>query len=332
MSTPLRWTVALARRPVALLVAMLLLGSPTTAAWGAGEALWTEHEGLDRIAWLVDARPDPREPAPLILALHGYRQPEEAEALRQSPQDLAWTRLEAATRDAGAVLLFPAAYRGQWSLVPGLKNAADAEGQPIDDEAFLLDLIAAQVAAGRADPSRLYIMGISDGAIMTHRLICLADTPFAGGVALIGTAHEDHIADCAPNPAPVLMQVHGDNDHVLPYDGWIFRNGREVSVPEVMDHWRRLHGCSGQGGERLPDIDPDDGSTVLRLDWTGCAQDPNVRLFKIKGGGHRVPALDAEQSEEPKWRVNRDLDTMAEAWRFLSAATRKADADRTHSE
>ena len=178
--------------------------------------------------------------------------------------------------------------------------------------------------AAAADPGRLYITGISDGAIMTHRMICREDTPFAAAAALIGTAHEDHIANCTPSPPPAVMQVHGDNDQVLPYEGWIFRTGREVSVAEVMDHWRRQHGCTGQKGERLEDIDPDDGSTVLRLDWTGCTTEPNVRLFKVKGGGHSVPALDAVQPDDPKRRINRDLDTMAEVWRFFSAAQRPA--------
>jgi len=310
-----------------MIASMTLLSAAVAAAPAAGEgrAIPYDVDGLERIAWIVDGRADTAQPAPLVLALHGYRSPEEAEALRAAPQELAWSRLSALAEAEGFVAVFPAAYRGQWSLVPGLKNARLDDGTPIDDEGFLLDLVAGLVADGTADPSRLYLVGISDGAIMTHRLICLDDTPFAAAAALIGTAHESHIADCRPSTPPALMQVHGDNDQVLPYDGWIFRTGREVSVPEVMDHWRRLHGCSGQGGERLEDIDPDDGSTVLRLDWTGCDTEPNVRLFKIKGGGHRVPALDAEQSDEPKHRVNRDLDSMAEAWRFFSLASRPTD-------
>ena len=126
------------------------------------------------------------------------------------------------------------------------------------------------------------------------------------------------------SPPPAVMQVHGDNDQVLPYEGWIFKTGREVSVAEVMDHWRRQHGCTGQRGERLEDLDPDDGSTVLLLEWTGCSHAPNVRLFKVKGGGHTVPALDAPVRTDPKRKINRDLDTMNEIWRFFSAARKAA--------
>lgn len=280
------------------------------------------HDGLERSVWIYDGRDDQTRPAPLVLALHGYREPEQAVALRSSPERLGWSRLEALANEENFIAVFPAAYRGQWSLVPGLSNAKRDDGEPIDDVGFLLGLVTSMQRDGVADPARLYVTGISDGAIMTHRLICLSDTPFAAAAALIGTAHEDHIADCTPSPPPAVMQVHGDNDHVLPYEGWIYETGREVSVAEVMDHWRRLHGCTGQDGEYLDDIDPDDGSTVLRLDWTGCTDVPNVRLFKIKGGGHRVPALDAPSTEDPKRKINRDLDTMAEVWRFVSGASK----------
>ena len=303
---------------------VLLLAALPVSGTAHAEAMNVLHNGLERIVWFIDGRAESEKPAPLVLALHGYRNPEEAQELRDDPAQLGWRRLEELAQSEGFVAVFPAAYRGQWSLVPGLKNAKRDDGEPVDDMGFLLGLVADLQARGIADSARLYITGISDGAIMTHRMICKEDTPFAAAATLIGTAHENHIADCRPLPPPALLQVHGDNDQVLPYEGWIFRTGREVSVAEVMDHWRRLHGCTGQSGERLEDIDPNDGSSVLRLDWTGCVNEPNVRLFKIKGGGHSVPALDAPIHDDPKKRINRDLDTMAEVWRFVSMVRREA--------
>lgn len=306
-----------------LIAALLLAGFTARASQGEDRAIRVTHDGLDRIAWLVDGRASAEAPAPLVVALHGYRKPEAAQALRDDPTELAWPRLPDLARDHGFVAVFPAAYRGQWSLVPGLKHGGKDDGTPLDDVGFLFGLVADLVANDTADPRRLYVTGISDGAIMTHRLICMDEAPFAAAAALIGTAHESHIGDCDPPYSPAVMQVHGDNDQVLPYDGWIFRIGREVSVAEVMDHWRRRHGCTGQKGERLDDIDPDDGSTVLKLEWTGCSRNPNVLLYKIKGGGHDVPALDARESDDPKRKVNRDLDTMAEVWRFVSQVQRE---------
>lgn len=302
----------------AALVSLML----ATGSVAAGEPWIVEHDGLNRTVWVMDGRSDNAVPAPLVLALHGYRKPEDAQFLRETPAELSWPRLEALAGEHGFVAIFPAAYRGRWSLAPGLTNDKHDDGTPIDDVGFLLHLVSTLVHDGIADPTRLYLTGISDGAIMTHRLICRSDAPFAAAAALIGTAHEDHISDCRPPFVPALMQLHGDQDPVLPYDGWIFKIGREVSVPEVMDHWRRLHGCTAQKGEYLDDVDPDDGSTVLRMEWTGCTRDPNVLLFKIKGGGHSVPAMDVPQRSDPKRRINRDIDTMAEVWRFVSQARR----------
>ena len=212
-----------------------------TAAYAEGTAVTISHGGLERIVWILDGRTDKTIPAPVVLALHGFRKPEEAEKLRVTPKRLGWPRLEEIARREGFVAVFPAAYRGQWSLVPGLNNAKHADESPIDDEGFLLTLMAKLKDNGMADPTRLYITGISDGAIMTHRMICLQETPFAAAAALIGTAHEKHIADCKPSHPPALMSLHGDNDPVLPHEGWIFRTGREILVAEVMDHWQRMH-------------------------------------------------------------------------------------------
>lgn len=244
-------------------------------------ALRPVHDGAERLVWMVDGRADRDNPAPLLLALHGYRNADRARRQRETPEKLGWKRLEELARQDGFIVLFPHAYLGQWNLFDGLENTTRPEGQAIDDERFLLDLVAEFVAGGKANPKRLHITGISDEAIMTYRLICLEDTPFAAAAPLIGTPSQAYLADCTPAAPPALLHLHGTDDKVLPYEGWIFPNGREVSVPEVMDHWRRLHDCTGQSGRLLEDIDPDDGSTVGEMIWTGCNSPDPVKRYKI---------------------------------------------------
>ncbi|MEO0371601.1 MAG: PHB depolymerase family esterase [Pseudomonadota bacterium] len=294
------------------------------ALWGASamaEAQIIRHDGLDRMVWLEDARPDKSAPAPLVVALHGYRRPPQAEALRDTPERLAWTDLQAMGAKHGFVTLYPAAYRGQWSLFDGLVHASKDDGTPIDDEGFILSLIANLVETGTADPSAIYLTGISEGAIMTYRMICLSRTPFAAAAPLIGTAFAAHLDDCTPALPPALMHVHGTDDRVLPYDGWIFASGREVSVPEVTDHFRTLHGCTGQTRQMLENLDPEDGSLVEEMTWTGCTRDGTVLSYKVIGGGHDVPRLDAVQPPDGQ-KINRDLDTMSVMWAFFQANPR----------
>lgn len=280
------------------------------------------HDGVERLVWMVDGRADRDTPAPLVLALHGFRHADRARKQREKPERLGWRRLENLARQDGVIALFPHAYLGQWNLFDGLDNTTGPEGQTIDDQAFLLGLVARFVAEGKADPRRLYVTGISDGAIMTYRLICLKNTSFAAAAPLIGTPSEAYLADCAPSPPPALLHVHGTHDKVLPYEGWIFPNGREASVPEVMEHWRLLHGCTGQSETLLEDIDPNDGSMVSEMIWTGCTSPEPVKRYKVINGGHSVPALDARQRSDPDRRINRDIDTLGMVWQFFETRLR----------
>ncbi|MEO0752366.1 MAG: hypothetical protein AAFY25_11240 [Pseudomonadota bacterium] len=292
------------------------------APFAQAEALRVLQDGVERVIWVEDGRADRSLTAPLVLALHGYTRPESAAEKATVPETLAWPDLRRLAARDGAVVLFPAAYKGQWALFDGLPNTTTPDGTAIDDEAFLLALIERFTDTGIADPNRIYITGISDGAIMTYRMICLSDTPFAAAAPLIGSAYGGHLETCTPNPPPALMHVHGTDDRVLPYEGWIFASGREVSVPEVMEHWRQLHGCTGQEGQMLENIDPDDGSRVGEMTWTGCTRNGTVTRYKVIGGGHDVPDVDAVQPGPDAQRINRDLDTMTVMWAFFQTHLR----------
>jgi polyhydroxybutyrate depolymerase len=292
------------------------------AALAEGYDLRVPYDGVERLVWVTDSRLDTTKPAPLVLALHGYRKPAETDGLYANPQSLAWPELQKLTDVDEAIVLYPLAYKGQWALFDGLPNTETPDGIPVHDEGFLLDLVGSFVAKGAADPARLYITGVSDGAIMTYRMICVSDTPFAAAAALIGSAYGGHIEDCHPEVPPALMHVHGTDDRVLPYEGWIFPSGREASVPEVMEHFRRLHGCTGQEGQMLEDLDPEDGSTVGEMTWTGCKRSGAVKRYKVIGGGHDVPDANADQRPDGKRKFNRDMDTAAIMWRFFLANPR----------
>ncbi|MEQ9257885.1 MAG: PHB depolymerase family esterase [Roseovarius sp.] len=298
------------------LAALLLMAAQALAA---DEFLSLPHGGLTRFAWVTDGRADRSKPAPLILALHGFQPPELAERRRAQPEDLAWPALTEEARRRGVIAVFPAAHRGQWALFPGLPNTLGPGGEPIDDEAFILALVDRLVAQGRADPSRLFLTGISDGAIMAYRLACRAHTPFAAVAPLIGTPQEETLAECTPDPPPALLHLHGTEDRVLPYEGWLFPGGRSVSVPETMEHWRRLHGCTGQQRMALEDLDPEDGSTVELMVWTGCQSTEPVIRYKVIGGGHDIPATDAPQPAPSARHINRDIDTMTLIAEFFTA-------------
>ena len=125
--------------------------------------------------------------------------------------------------------------------------------------------------------------------------------------------------DCAAaGPVPIMV-VAGTFDSILPYDGWLFSIGRAMSIPETMEHFRVLNGCTGQKGRLLPERDIFDGSRVLEMRWTGCTIENAVKLLKVKGGGHNWPGYGALPDEWRRWAGphNRDIESAEEIWKFV---------------
>lgn len=290
-----------------------------TASAGAREIEQVELQGIERVYGVHNAEAASNGVAPLIVHLHGYRKREEAEAGRETLDYIAWSKLEVAAEKYGFIVAQPAAYRGQWGLFSGLKNATLESGQTIDDVQFIFGLVDKLVSSGIADKNRVYLSGISDGAIMSYRLLCNPDSPFAAAVPIVGTMYEKHITNCEPNLPTPIMAIAGTNDRILPYDGWLFPTGREVSIPETLEHWRLQHGCEGQKSQFLEDREPDDNSRVRSVTWTGCTQEGAVKLLRVEGGGHAVPSFTPVSD---RWRErggghNRDIESAEEVWRFV---------------
>jgi len=67
----------------------------------------------------------------------------------------------------------------------------------------------------------------------------------------------------------------------------------------------------------LPDLDPNDGSTVTHRHWQGCQAD--VELIRIDGGGHTWPGGDAYLDADQVGTLNRDFSASEAALDFFDA-------------
>ena len=94
---------------------------------------------------------------------------------------------------------------------------------------------------------------------------------------------------CRPARPVPLMAVAGTADPVQSSDGWLLPSGRLLSVPETLEFWRTLHGCTGQTGKPLPHREPTDTTRVALIEWTGCRTPGALRLYCVEGGGHHAP-------------------------------------------
>lgn len=152
----------------------------------------------------------------------------------------------------------------------------------VDDVAFvsaLLDQIEAKLCT---DLHRVFASGMSNGALMSHRLACELSTRIAAIAPVSGTMG---IPTCAPTRPVPVFEVHGSADSNVPYAGGIGCGPSAgvvfTSVPDTIEGWRTRNGCSAT---TLPGFEQGDGKCVAYQD----CESPVV-LCTIDGGGHSWP-------------------------------------------
>lgn len=176
-----------------------------------------------------------------------------------------------------------------WNASPA---CCDFDGRGVDDVGRLAALIDAWRGRPDVDAKRIYVVGHSNGGFMAHRLACeLADRIAA--VASVGGAGPSEGQRCAPAAPIAVLEVHGDADDIVRYDGGtVFDQGGAARFPsarETLSAWAQRLGCSGtaESGQAV-DLDPRlDGAETQVEAFTHCARGA-VALWTAHGGNHFV--------------------------------------------
>jgi polyhydroxybutyrate depolymerase len=212
------------------------------------------------------------DPAPLVVMLHGgYGDGAQAERAYN------WD----AEADSGHFLVaYPDGVDRAW-------NAGSCCGRPqrtgIDDVGFLTNMVATIEQQTSIDTDRVYVTGMSNGAMMTLRLGCQTNL-FAAIASVAGTL----LTDCSHAQPTSLLQIHGTADDRVPYNGGPGKalsasgapNVDGPSVPSVNSTWRAINTCSTPTSTT-------DGD--LTTQTAGCPNGRTVELITIAGAGHQWP-------------------------------------------
>jgi polyhydroxybutyrate depolymerase len=256
---------------------------------------------------------DAHAPSPVLVALHGF-----------------------GGNGAGMVEYFglkPAVARHRTILVvvDGTRNPDGASfwnaggaccnlyDQAVDDVAYLdavLDDVGSRYAV---DPRRLYVVGHSNGGFMAYRYACERSERVAGIVSLAGAGLADE-AQCHPKAPVAVLQVHGDQDELVPYAGGSFSSPELVAtlrrnrfpLPPGGPHtsafagahatvqaWAMRDGCAAAEETSPTPLDVDArilGPETVATRHPGC-RGGAAELWTIKGGGH-VPSLGPSWAEQ----------------------------------
>jgi polyhydroxybutyrate depolymerase len=176
------------------------------------------------------------------------------------------------------------------------------DGKAVNDVARLEALIDHWSQRPEIDPTRVYVVGFSNGGFMAHRLACFMDDRLAAVVS-IGGAGRARDEACAPATPIAVAEVHGDADPIVRYEGGHVLNQRSFdphpSAPETFRDWANRLGCAGAPQVTTADLDSRlSGNETTIESYAGCPLGA-AELWTVHGGGHQIatPALLARVGE-----------------------------------
>lgn len=210
-------------------------------------------------------------PSPLVVVLHGVGNSPEATA--------GLTEFDRQAQASGFVVAYPQGVELSWNA--GFCCAA-AFVQDVDDVGFLNRLLDQLGAEDRIDHDRVFVVGVSAGAMMAYRFACESAERVRGVGSVAGAML---LEPCEPTRPVSVIEIHGTADPLVPYHGGqVEPPGAQASAPvpptpAVAAHWASLDGC------------PDTPAThregpVTTTTWAGCRNGASVRLVTVEGGGH----------------------------------------------
>ena len=153
----------------------------------------------------------------------------------------------------------------------------------VDDVAFLRALISKLEHDYAVDPKRIYVTGISNGAMMSYRAACeLSDK-----IAAIAPVEGAQNVPCKPSSPVSLIVFHGTADRLVPFSGGStpFQVGpkrSDTSVADAIAFWVKVDGCSAAAKHSE--------AKYVHIDtYTSCKDGAGVALYAIEGGRHMWP-------------------------------------------
>jgi polyhydroxybutyrate depolymerase len=121
--------------------------------------------------------------------------------------------------------------------------------------------------------------------------------------------------------------LNGIDDPLVPFQGGYVKvlrqtRGKIISTQDAVDLWVARNHCSNIAKtESLPDTNPEDGTTVIKMIYDQGETGTSVILYKINHGGHTWPGGRQYLGERIVGKTCRDIDACEEIWGFFSKAT-----------
>ena len=312
-----------------LLLALMFCTGSSLAALAPGDYEFAlTHQNLRR-SYLVHVPPQasPGRPLPLVLNFHGAGS--NAEVVK------AYTRMDKAADRDGYIVVYPngsSGFQGRFLTWNAGSCCGPAAALQVDDVGFTLAVLDDISKRASVDSTRVYAVGLSNGAMMAYRVAAEASERIA---AVAGVAGTMSVAKFAPKRPMPVMHIHSTQDHIARYDGGFgppatIADTRQFnsSVEDSLRKWLDFDGCSlrpavvetvaGKAGT------PDEAHSAIRRVYRPCREGVEVVLLQLSGAGHVWPGGVRDYMPDLLGTGTAVIDANTEIWKFFSRFRREA--------
>jgi len=192
----------------------------------------------------------------------------------------------------------------------------------VDDVGFVRALVTKLTESIPIDRRRVYATGLSNGAMMSHRLaaeaadLIAAIAPVAGGMVVPGFK--------STRAVPV-MHIHSVDDPRALYNGGLGlpfpltkNQVLHPSIDQMILRWAKHNGCSAEPAvvDRRAGREGS-GQSATRYVYPHCREGVEVDLWKLTGAGHVWPGGRQKFMERILGPSTEIIDANQEMWNFF---------------
>jgi polyhydroxybutyrate depolymerase len=264
-------------------------------------------------------------PAPLVIGFHGGG--------GNAYQFITQSQINRIADAKGFIAVYPEGTSGLLGLQTwnGGNCCGKAQENGIDDVGFVRTIVKSINERYYVDSRRIYATGLSNGAMMTHRLACEASDLIAAVAVVSGGMNtgQDFPA-CLPTRAVPIMMFHGTSDLNYPIEGG---DGSGVhGVPDsfypvvhptdsdTLGDWQAINDTRTHGTYyyryKSAQCTRYDGVAPVVMCIIDPAEPVSENDVVYDGGGHSWPGgvrAPRSQADTPSY----DIDASEQMWRFL---------------